>query len=54
MQAAAARAPGARFVQVDRGGHAPFLTHADEVAAAIAGFLAAPGLPAPDGARGSP
>lgn len=40
MRAAAARAPGAAFVQVEHGGHAPFLTHADEVAAAIAGFLA--------------
>ncbi|MBB6600509.1 pimeloyl-ACP methyl ester esterase BioH [Luteimonas sp. MC1825] len=43
MRAAAARTPGARFVQVEHGGHAPFLTHADEVAAAIAGFLDAVG-----------
>ena len=40
MRAAAARAPGAGFVQVEHGGHAPFLTHADEVADAVAGFLA--------------
>ena len=40
MRAAAERTPGARFVQVEHGGHAPFLTHADEVAAGIAGFLA--------------
>lgn len=40
MREAADAAPGATFVQVEHGGHAPFLTHADEVAAAIAGFLA--------------
>ncbi|MGY0612571.1 MULTISPECIES: pimeloyl-ACP methyl ester esterase BioH [unclassified Luteimonas] len=40
MRAAAERAPGAGFVQIEHGGHAPFLTHADEVADAIAGFLA--------------
>ncbi|MBJ6985198.1 alpha/beta fold hydrolase [Luteimonas sp. MC1750] len=40
MRAAAAAAPGAHVVQIERGAHAPFLTHADEVAAAIAGFLA--------------
>ncbi len=39
MRAAAARAPDARFVQIEHGGHAPFLTHADEVAAAIVDFL---------------
>jgi pimeloyl-[acyl-carrier protein] methyl ester esterase len=27
-------------VQVEHAGHAPFLTHADEVAAALLGFLA--------------
>ncbi len=42
MRAAAEGTPGARFVQVEHGGHAPFLTHADEVAEAIAGFLATP------------
>jgi pimeloyl-[acyl-carrier protein] methyl ester esterase len=41
MQAAAGLAPRARFVRVDGGGHAPFLTHADEVADAIEAFLAA-------------
>lgn len=40
MQAAAASAPDARFVQVEHAGHAPFLTHADEVAQALLGFLA--------------
>lgn len=42
MRAAAARAPGAGFLQIEHGGHAPFLTHADEVAEAVAGFLARP------------
>ena len=42
MQAAAALAPGASFVQIEHGGHAPFLTHPDEVAAALDGFLACP------------
>lgn len=40
MRAASEHTPGAGFVQIEHGGHAPFLTHADEVAAAIAGFLA--------------
>ncbi|MEN1960380.1 alpha/beta fold hydrolase [Luteimonas sp. MJ246] len=40
MRAAAGRTPGAGFVQIERGGHAPFLTHAHEVADAIARFLA--------------
>lgn len=53
MRAAATRTPGARFEQVDHGGHAPFLTHAGEVADAIAGFLARPGTRAPDGATGT-
>ena len=39
MRAAAARAPDAGFVQIEHGGHAPFLTHAGEVADAVAGFL---------------
>lgn len=38
MQAAAAMAPGASFHCVQSGGHAPFLTHADEVAGAVFGF----------------
>lgn len=38
MQAAAALAPASRFHQVDSGGHAPFLTHADDVAAALRSF----------------
>lgn len=40
MQTAAALAPGARFLQVAHGGHAPFLTHAGEVAGAIRAFTA--------------
>jgi len=40
MQTAAALAPGARYRQVDHGGHAPFLTHAVEVADAIRTFVA--------------
>lgn len=38
MQAAAALAPGGLFHQVGSGGHAPFLTHADEVADVIRAF----------------
>ena len=40
MQASAELAPNARYLQVEHAGHAPFLTHADEVAAALLGFLA--------------
>ena len=40
MQAAAALAPEARFHEVARGGHAPFLTHASEVAQALRAFAA--------------
>ena len=43
MQAAADMAPQAAFHQVGSGGHAPFLTQADEVAGAVRGFAA--GLP---------
>lgn len=39
MQEAAALAPHARFVQIEHGAHAPFLTDTDEVATAIATFL---------------
>lgn len=53
MRAAAARTPGAAFVQIEQGGHAPFLTHADEVADAIAGFLAPDGAAADRGATES-
>ena len=42
MRAAVAATPGARFVQIEQGGHAPFLTHAGEVADAVAGFLPGP------------
>ena len=41
MQACAAIAPDARFVQVEHAGHAPFLTHAGEVADALLEFLGA-------------
>ena len=40
MEVSAALAPGARYVQVEHAGHAPFLTHADEVADALLKFLA--------------
>ncbi|MFT4180051.1 MAG: pimeloyl-ACP methyl ester esterase BioH [Thermomonas sp.] len=40
MQASAAAAMDARYVQIEHAGHAPFLTHADEVADALLGFLA--------------
>ena len=39
MRAAAALAPGAQVEVVEHAGHAPFLTHADDVAARLAGFL---------------
>ena len=42
MRAAAALSPGARFAVVEHAGHAPFLTHADAVAAQLTGFLSAP------------
>lgn len=38
MQAAAALAPASRFHEVRHGGHAPFLTHAGDVAAALREF----------------
>jgi pimeloyl-[acyl-carrier protein] methyl ester esterase len=40
LRAAAATAPRARFVQVERAGHAPFLTHDDEVVEAVLAFAA--------------
>ncbi len=40
MQSAADVAPNARFHQISSGGHAPFLTQADEVAQAIREFAA--------------
>jgi pimeloyl-[acyl-carrier protein] methyl ester esterase len=39
MRASAARAPDARFVQVEHAGDAPFLTHADAVAKELLEFL---------------
>ena len=39
MRQAAALAPDARFWQVEHAGHAPFLTHAEEVAGVLLGFL---------------
>lgn len=41
MRAAAARVPDAETVVVEHAGHAPFLTHVDEVAAALSRFAAA-------------
>ena len=43
MRDAAALAPGAVFQVIEHAGHAPFLTHADEVALRLDGFLQ--GLP---------
>jgi pimeloyl-[acyl-carrier protein] methyl ester esterase len=40
MQDAAAQAPRSRFLRIEHGGHAPFLSHAEEVAAALRAFLA--------------
>ncbi|MBI0379466.1 SDR family oxidoreductase, partial [Streptomyces albiflaviniger] len=48
MQAAAALAPGAQALTIAHGGHAPFLGHADEVAAAVA-YLASPAAAAVTG-----
>ncbi|HVQ33135.1 MAG TPA: alpha/beta fold hydrolase, partial [Lysobacter sp.] len=39
MRDAAAMAPNALFQIVEHAGHAPFLTHADEVAMRVDGFL---------------
>ncbi|WP_144900705.1 pimeloyl-ACP methyl ester esterase BioH [Luteimonas cucumeris] len=41
MRAAAALAPGGEYMEIAGGGHAPFLGHADEVAAAIDEFASA-------------
>jgi pimeloyl-[acyl-carrier protein] methyl ester esterase len=40
MRQAAGIAPDARYVQVEHAGHAPFLTHAGDVADALLDFLA--------------
>ncbi|HWS78986.1 MAG TPA: pimeloyl-ACP methyl ester esterase BioH [Thermomonas sp.] len=39
MREAAGIAPNAHYVEVEHAGHAPFLTHADDVAAALRDFL---------------
>ena len=44
MEDAAALAPRSRTLRIEHGGHAPFLSHADEVAGAVTGFVN--GLPA--------
>lgn len=44
MRSAAALTPQAQFLQIDGGGHSPFLTHADPVADALRGLVAS--LPA--------
>lgn len=41
MQAAADSSPNSRFVNIEHAGHAPFLTHADEVARSIKQLLEA-------------
>ncbi len=38
VQAAAEQLPAAQFIQIDSAGHAPFLTHTDQVSAAIDAF----------------
>ncbi|QIL21660.1 pimeloyl-ACP methyl ester esterase BioH [Thermomonas sp. HDW16] len=43
MREAARMATDAGFVQIEHAGHAPFLTHADDVAEALLGFLAEQG-----------
>lgn len=45
MQAAAALAARAHYLRIEGAAHAPFLTHADEVAAAILDFLGAGAMP---------
>ena len=42
MRDAATLAPAAKFAVIDHAGHAPFLTHADDVATRLSGFLATP------------
>jgi pimeloyl-[acyl-carrier protein] methyl ester esterase len=39
MRAAAELSPDTNFVEIQSGGHAPFLTHADEVVAALDAFV---------------
>src|SRR5690606_6102902 len=39
MREAADAAPGASFAVIEHGGHAPFLTHADDVAARLDAFV---------------
>jgi pimeloyl-[acyl-carrier protein] methyl ester esterase len=46
MEAAAQAAPRARYLRMQRAGHAPFLSHADEIVAALAGFLSPASLAA--------
>lgn len=41
MRDAATRTPAAQFAMIEHAGHAPFLSHADTVAAQLAGFLTA-------------
>jgi len=49
MQAAAALAPAAQMLTIAHGGHAPFLGHAEAVAAALQQFVA--GLSPADGGQ---
>lgn len=44
MQQAAALCPGGVFLRIEGGGHAPFLSHADEVAGAVLAFLDRPAV----------
>jgi len=49
MLAAAAMTPHAGYLEIAGGGHAPFLGHADQVAAAIRSFMATLNAPPPRG-----
>jgi pimeloyl-[acyl-carrier protein] methyl ester esterase len=46
LELAAKAAPRARYRRIDRAGHAPFLSHADEIAAALIDFAAPAPVPA--------
>jgi pimeloyl-[acyl-carrier protein] methyl ester esterase len=38
LEFAAQAAPRAQYLRIDRAGHAPFLSHADEIASALISF----------------
>jgi pimeloyl-[acyl-carrier protein] methyl ester esterase len=53
MRAAAELAPMSSFAQIEHGGHAPFLTHGDEVAAHLVAFADSSGRSSGAGANAS-